>query len=215
MQTIIFTALITLGLCFAGFVTYGQTFSEWWQQKKTRIKYLHRQIAALDELRELLREGYWQSEEEEDSVELLSAEEYEIRRNFLESLKSVKPALKDTPEVMSSMMLTTYFSIRACQKLEEYAKDPVLSSKDFSYIRSELDYTLDAMKRDVKWVDLLLADESIEMKDDERYWCIRFAARQIRMNYERGTTVLYQLDEMVASKRQEQANNEFIRNSLN
>jgi hypothetical protein len=50
MQTIIFTAFITLGLCSAGFVTYGQTLSEWWQQKKTRIKYLHKQVAALEEL---------------------------------------------------------------------------------------------------------------------------------------------------------------------
>ena len=58
MQTIIFTALITVGLCFAGFVTYGQTFSEWWQQKKTRIKYLRQQAAILGILKETIEKGY-------------------------------------------------------------------------------------------------------------------------------------------------------------
>lgn len=53
----------------------GQTFSEWWQQKKTRIKYLRQQAAILGILKETIEKGYEGAEEGVDSVGAIAEEE--------------------------------------------------------------------------------------------------------------------------------------------
>ena len=51
--------LICFSLCAFSFqAAKAQTFAEWFQQKKTQIKYLTEQIAALEQYGNYVKQGY-------------------------------------------------------------------------------------------------------------------------------------------------------------
>jgi len=213
MHTIIFTALITAGLCFAGFVTYGQTFSEWWQQKKARIKYLRQQAAVLEMLKSTIEKGYESAEEGVDSVGATAEEELALHEQFIKSLPFVKPALKSSPEYLSSYVLATVLIKKFGETVKIFLQAPGLADRNLQWIIPHLIATLRDLQDDLEEMNLLTSDGVISMKDDERYKKIRATASSIRATYEAGMSFLTQLDEMLVAM-QEDANDEFIRRQL-
>lgn len=214
MQTIIFTALITMGLCFAGFVTYGQTFSEWWQQGKTGIKYLHHQIAALEELKSLLRAGYEAAEEGQDSIEAISVEELLIDKQFMEGLKLVKPALKDSAELMSSYALAAVLAQRVNECLDNYVRQNVFTEEYIEWLGNFLHDIVRQVRDDLHELEDLTTDKVTDMKDDERRLAIKMAAWDIRDTYENGMTFLEQLNEMFHMAKQQKINEKYLKKLL-
>jgi len=213
MQTIIFTALITTGLCFAGFVTYGQTFSEWWQQKKTRIKYLRKQAAVLEMLKETIENGYENAEEGIDSVGAIAEEELALHEQFIKSLPFVKPTLKNSPDFLSSYALATALIKKFGETAKTFLQDPGLVHDDFQWIIPYVIATLRDLRDGLEELDLLTSDGIYRMKDDERYKKIRATASSIRATYETGMSFLTQLDAILVAM-QEDANDEFIKKQL-
>jgi len=214
MQTIIFTALITACLCSAGFVAYGQTFSEWWQQKKTRIKYLHKQIAALEELRKLLREGYQEAEDGEDSIEMITGEELAVHKQFLDGLRLVKPALKDSAELMSSYALVAILVERVNETLDNYVQQTALTQEEIEWLSSYLRDLIREIRSDLRELEDLTTGNELEMKDAERRETIHMVEQDIRAGYENGMTFLEQMNELLIMSKQQKANVEFLKKLL-
>lgn len=213
MQTIIFTVLITAGLCFAGLVTYGQTFSEWWQQKKTRIKYLRQQEAALEALKESMENGYEAAEEGVDSITTITEEELSIHEQFVKSLKFVKPALKNSPEYLFCRALASALTKQAVETIRNYFQHPELTGYHLRWLRVIITPMFEGLRNDLDELDLLTSDGIVTMKDNERYEKIHAIASNIRATYDAGISFLLQLDDMLILK-QEEANDEFIRRRL-
>jgi len=213
MQTIIFTALITAGLCFAGLVTYGQTFSEWWQQKKTRIKYLRQQAAILEILKETIEKGYEGAEEGVDSVGAMAEVELAQHERFLKSLPFVKPALKNSPEFLSSHALAQALINQVLRTMKNYGKDPEFTEEDIRWLSAYMTGILKDLRYELEELDLLASDGVLRMKDSERYEKIRAAALNIRITYEAGMAFLLQMDEVLDAM-QENANTDFVKDLL-
>jgi len=213
MQTIIFTALITVGLCFAGFVTYGQTFSEWWQQKKTRIKYLRQQAAILGILKETIEKGYEGAEEGVDSVGAIAEEELAQHAQFLKSLPFVKPALKNSPEFLSSHALAQALINQVLRTMKNYSKDAEFTEQDIRWLSAYMIGILKDLRYELEELDLLASDGVVRMKDNERYEKIRAAALNIRITYDAGMAFLLQMDEVLVAM-QEKANTDFVKDLL-
>ncbi|HVU56058.1 MAG TPA: hypothetical protein VHD83_13430 [Puia sp.] len=214
MQTMIFIALVTAGLCFTGLVTYGQTFSEWWQQKRTRIKYLHKQIAALEEFRSVLREGYQEAEAGVDSVEVITEEELSMHKQFLGSLQLVKPSLKDHPGLMASYALVAVLVEKVNEKLDSYINDLAFTEEELQWLGAYLGEMIRDIREELRELEALTTDDVLTMRDEERYDEIRVTEQHIRSRYEDGVLFLQQMDELLGMARQQKVNEEYLKKLL-
>ena len=94
MNTILLATTITVILCSLAIAGHGQTFSEWFRQKKTRTKYLRQQVAALETFRAAIRGGYEETEEKVEEAEDEEKGSAEMDEHYLKSLDLVKDFLK-------------------------------------------------------------------------------------------------------------------------
>jgi len=212
MQIFIITILITTVLSFACGMTYGQTFSEWWQQKRTRIKYLRQQEAALEALKETVENGYDQAAEGIDSIATITGHELDLHKLFLKNLKSVKLAFKDCPERAASRGLAIDLMARLLNTMRSFPDDP-----EFTYSAAWFNVYMSVMTKEIvaklKELDDLTADNVYEMKDSERYEKIHAKAAHVRAMYESGISFLSEIEEWLII-RQTNANEEFVRRHL-
>jgi hypothetical protein len=212
MQSIIIMFFITVVLSFACGVTYGQTFSEWWQQKKTRIKYLRQQAAALETLKETMEDGYNQAIGGIDSIETITGQELDLHQIFLESLKSVKRSFKECPELVASRGLDLTLMQRLLTTMHGLPDDPEFKNNK-TWFKVYILAIAECIEEDLRDMEALTADGSYEMKDADRYERIRNKAAHVRAIYESGMSFLTEVEEWLIN-RQSMANEEFVRRHL-
>lgn len=210
MQNIIITALITTVLCVGGISTYGQTFSEWWQQKMTRIRYLRQQVYVLEALKGIMKKGYQEAEEGVDSIRTIAREELTMHEQFLKSLKYVKPAFKNCPELMSSRALAGALIKQITQAVENYTQSSDSTNDNLQWIKTYAIQLGTDLVDDLVELNALTLNDNLVMKDAERYRRIRSVAAHIRAVYEVGMSFLLHIEEVLIV-RQERANERYLR----
>jgi len=72
----------------------AQTFAEWFSQKKTQLKYLTQQIAALEQYGSYVKQGYAISQNGLGNIGGYIKGEYSSHTAYYNALKSVNPAIK-------------------------------------------------------------------------------------------------------------------------
>src|SRR5690349_3244190 len=74
--------------------TQAQTVEEWTNQKKTQIKYLVLQIAALKQDTSVIERGYYIAEEGLDVIQSIKKGDFNLHSDYFNSLKKVNPKIK-------------------------------------------------------------------------------------------------------------------------
>src|ERR1700676_4411499 len=72
---------------------HAQTFDEWFQQKKTQVKYLVNQIAAYQVYTKYLEKGYDIAQNGLTTIHEIKKGEFNLHSGFFNSLKSVNPEI--------------------------------------------------------------------------------------------------------------------------
>lgn len=89
-------AILILVLCIVMPVTMrAQTFDEWWRQKKTQIKYLGLQIAALKVYAGYLEKGYTIVQQGTTFINDIKHGEFDLHKDYFSSLSTPSPAVKN------------------------------------------------------------------------------------------------------------------------
>lgn len=86
--------LMVIGWMAFGYSISAQTFSEWFRQHKTQIKYLHQQIAALGALTDVIEDGYGIIGEGTDTIGRVLQKDQDQHAAYFASLRDVKPAIE-------------------------------------------------------------------------------------------------------------------------
>src|SRR5689334_11928426 len=73
----------------------AQTFAEWFKQKKTQIKYLVKQIEALQVYKDYLEKGYNIAREGCAVISHIRQADLTLHQEYFSSLRSVKPAIRN------------------------------------------------------------------------------------------------------------------------
>ena len=92
---------VLLLLLGAAATSYGQTFAEWFSQKKTQIKYLTQQIVALNALRMSTEQGYAMLKNEWGSIRNWKNGEMGLHQGYYTSLSKVNPEVRATVDLNS------------------------------------------------------------------------------------------------------------------
>jgi hypothetical protein len=90
--------LFIIMLCsMSCYTSIAQTpnWNEWFRQKKTQLKYLAEQIAALKVYLEYLKKGYDVAQKGLSTIELIKSGSFSLHKDYFNSLKQVSPGSEE------------------------------------------------------------------------------------------------------------------------
>jgi len=206
--------LIGICLCCLGIGAYCQTFSEWFFQKKTRIKRLEQQIAALEALNATLKKGYALSEQGVDSIRIPEQEGLAMDEDFLTHLRTVKPAFKQGAEVVTCNELARAIENRLEGWRETYAHSPWLKPQEIDLISMVVTAIITTANYRLAHLEQLISDDQMEMEDGERWDAIREVEVDIRTTYEMSIRCIGATERLIEFREQQAANDAYLKSLL-
>jgi hypothetical protein len=147
----------------------AQSFSEWFRQQKTQIKYLHQQIGALQALTDAIEDGYGIIGEGTDTIGWVLQKDEDQHAAYFASLQHVKPAIeKDNriPLIRGWRQLIAEQG-RACRKAS--MTGGWLVKDEQALVAERTDYWNERAEVYVQVMDRIVTDGYWLMADNERH----------------------------------------------
>lgn len=152
-----------LVLMLSGLGSYGQTFSEFFRQKKTQEEYLVKQIGFLELYGGYVRQGYEIVGSGLKVIRDFTSGEFDLHKNFFASLKAVNPLIKNDTRVLEIVLMQDKIAavFREMSRLE-------LSKENMSFVLLVKNGVLEECEKDVEELELLMSASALQMSDDQR-----------------------------------------------
>lgn len=147
--------------------SHGQTFNEWFKQKKTQKAYLIQQIAALKVYLEYLKDGYDIVKKGMTIVGDIKEGNFNSHKEYFGSLRNVNRVVSSSPQASRIVYLQT-LTIKLISLLRNRLDNSGLTEAERSYLEKVCSNVLTVAQNNTEQLDILLTDGKLEMKDDER-----------------------------------------------
>jgi hypothetical protein len=160
MKTI-WIAMVMVCLSLKG---VSQTFDEWFEQKKTQIRYLKEQLAALEAYAQVAEQGYRIAQTGTQWIAEIKQGDFTMHQAYFNSLLLVQPAIRGDPRVQDIIA-------QAQALLQVTGQCRTLAGSLLAYsvaIGSVCDGLETGCRSDLDWLQELLTDGKIQSKDNER-----------------------------------------------
>ena len=151
-------------LLFVGTNAFGQTWGEFFNQKKTQKKYLLEQLVALKMYAGYLKKGYDIVGNGIGTVKDIKNGEFSLHSTFFSSLKSVNPAIRKNAKVASIISL----QVSIIKAFKNIGDNDELKLSDNQYLIGVKDRITDDCLDDMEELLLVITSGRLEMSDDER-----------------------------------------------
>jgi hypothetical protein len=151
-------------LLFVGASAFGQTWGEFFNQKKTQKKYLLEQLVALKMYAGYLKKGYDIVGNGIGTVKDIKNGEFNLHSTFFTSLKNVNPAIRKNAKIASIISL----QISIVKAIESIDDNDGLKLSDNQYILDVKDRVINECLVDMEELLLVITSGRLEMSDDER-----------------------------------------------
>jgi hypothetical protein len=142
----------------------AQTFDEWFNQKKTLIKYLTQQIAALQASETSLKQGYNMMKSEWGAIGNFKNGEFGLHQSYYNSLSAVNPQVKNSVN-LTTIQADQQSIISQFNAINNLAG---LTAPEQSYIQSVQQNIITQCGKDLDDLQAVLAPGELVMSDDER-----------------------------------------------
>jgi hypothetical protein len=174
----------SLGLCFLLSALsfqhlHAQTFSEWFRQKKTQIKYLTDQVAALNAFETSLRQGYNELKSGWTAIGNFKDGELGLYETYYQSLSQVNPEIAKSTDMAAirSEQQSIIGQFNAIGGLNG------LTTGERAYIQSVQQNIIAGCAKDMADLQTVLSPGDLSMSDDERIKRIAGISGDIRDKY--------------------------------
>lgn len=158
-------ALVTCLVAFASFHTsYGQTFAEFFNQKKTQKKYLLEQLAALKVYGGYLKKGYQIVDNGLQTIRDFTDGEFSLHNAFITGLKKVSPVIRANSKVVEIIEM----QLAIGKAFNNIKSNPNLSVYNQLYIQEVKENLWEESLKDLEELLLVITSGKLEMGDDER-----------------------------------------------
>lgn len=154
----LFGSFLLLVLCLHQ--ASAQTFAEWFSQKKTQIKYLTQQIAALAQYESYIKQGYQISQNGLGNIGGYIKGEYGSHTAYYNSLKTVNPQVQSNSKADGIISYAKQIPV-------QFDHLNGLSGLE-AYIAKVETKVLDECDKDLKELELVITSGQAQMSDDER-----------------------------------------------
>lgn len=174
----------------------GQTWSEWFQQKKTQIRYLGQQIAALQVYIGYVKKGYEIADKGLSIIGNIKDGEFNLHRDFFSSLSAINPRIRSYARVAElavlqvKMVQTHQRSIQALEQSGQFTPVELehVSTVFLRVVQASMDH-LEELVRLLQPGDYALKDDERIARIEQMQMGIRDKARMIQQ-YARSNLVL-------------------------
>jgi hypothetical protein len=212
MESIKVKALLICFMFFAfGFQpAKAQTLDEWFNQKKTLIKYLTQQIAALQASETSLKQGYNMMKSEWGAIGNFKNGEFGLHQDYYNSLSAV------SSQVKSSVILTTIQAeqqsiISQFNAIRDLAG---LTASKQTYIQSVQQNVVAQCAKDLDDLQTVLTAGQLVMSDDERIKRINQITAAIKDKYVFTCSFANQVRLLALQRTQEDQNTQTLKKLL-
>ncbi len=145
-------------------LSYGQTFGEFFNQKKTQKRYLMEQIAALQVYIGYAKKGYEIAGSGLQTIRDITSGEFSLHDAFISSLKQVSPAIRNNAKIAEIIAL----QIAIGQAFGTVKNNIMLSPITQLYLGQVRDYVMEESGKDLEELLLIVTSGKLEMSDQER-----------------------------------------------
>jgi hypothetical protein len=145
--------------------TFGQTWGEFFNQKKTQKRYLLEQIAALQVYIVYAKKGYEIVGSGINTVKDFKNGEFSLHNSFFTSLKAVNPSIAGQTRVTEIIALQLSIN----KTFTNLKTGNILPQIDLLYIQDVKANIIDECMKDLEELLLVITSGHTEMKDDERF----------------------------------------------
>lgn len=155
-------------LIFAFTCAKAQNSEEWLQQRKTQIKYLKKQIAALQIYIEFAKTGYKIANKGLTTIRNIKNGDFSLHSDFFSSLKKVSPQVKKSANVADIIALQIRIIKDRKATLKNLSDGGQLTAGEMEYCKEVFDRLLDECFKNIEELLQVVTSGELVMKDDER-----------------------------------------------
>lgn len=146
----------------------AQTWSEWFRQKKTQIKYLTEQIAALKAYGDIAWKGYGIAKNGLTDIGVIKDGDRTMHGDYFASLRTLNPTVRHYNKVAQIVVLQTHIS-RCSEVLKKRIQSSdLLTPDEATYVANVLAALLAGCTDVVNNLITLTSNQTSALKDDER-----------------------------------------------
>lgn len=146
----------------------AQTFAEWFQQKKTQIRYLIEQIGGLQIYLGYVKKGYKIADKGWNTVKDLKNGEFHLHEDYFNSLKSVNPEIKKYSRIAEIIALQSQIIARYKIYYQKIKETSVFQPEEINYCHDVFTNLVDDVTDCIEQLTTVLSKGAWEMTDDER-----------------------------------------------
>lgn len=161
-------AIIILLLVAVGSVAIGQTFDEWFKQKKTQKKYLLQQIAALQLYGSYVKKGYGITRKGLTTISDIRSGEFNLHSDYFTSLKSVNPKIKNYAQAAGIIVLQVKIAQLYRNTYKQVKVSNLFNDGEVKYIFKVFYSLMDDCAANITELIALINNNQLEMKDNKR-----------------------------------------------
>lgn len=160
--------LLVLLLLVGVQLSYGQTWNEWFRQKKTQIEYYVKQIASLKIYADYLQKGYSIAKDGTDLINDIKHGDFNLHDGYFSSLKTVSSPVKNYSKV-NAIVSDQISILKNFGKLLSYADgSQMLAPSEKEYIHSVYSNLTAESVKDLDELFSVITSGELQMKEDER-----------------------------------------------
>jgi hypothetical protein len=163
MGSVKILTVATLLLCGSMSAVHGQNWDEVFSQKKTQIRYLAQQIAALQVYIGYARKGYELSGKGMDLVRGFSGGEQALHKGFFSALSLVSPHIRGSSSVERILALQAGVLLAS-----KHWNIPLMNSSEQIYLREVKSSLLSLCLQDLESLAVLLGNNRLALTEDQR-----------------------------------------------
>lgn len=157
-------ALLTAAASIKATHARGQTFAEWFEQKKTQKKYLLDQIAALEAYRSVLSQGYREAKGGLTSISGSLQSEFDLHNQYYDRLNTASPAVKNNKQLQDILE----WQNDILQQVQKFRKAAGLTSDEKNYVEKVSTALLQDCADQMNALENIISDNQLKMSDQER-----------------------------------------------
>jgi len=156
--------LVCLLMAFTCQLIHGQTFGEYFIQKKTQKKYLLQQIAALQVYIGYAKKGYDIANSGLQGIKEITGGEFGLHTAYITSLKAVSPLIRNNIKV--GEIIETQLNIT--RAFGSVKSSESLSLSNQLYILDVREKVMEECAKDLEELLLVITSGKVEMSEKER-----------------------------------------------
>lgn len=178
----------------------AQTFNEWFFQNNTELKYLAKQIAALEAYEKAVAKGYAIIKTGTHIIGNIKRGDLSLHADYFNSLKAVNPAVRDLINTVQAEWLKDQIKKIRDETTSKASSSAVCTSNEVKAIHDTFEDIVTASAGIRSSLQAVLSNGQVEMTDAERITRSETLIRTLTEQYHAALTFSHAIESIIQNR---------------